>query len=56
MTPDTATASNHIEDGDVMVSVDGDGPAARVVIADISRDEAWVSFPLEAAAALGDWR
>lgn len=56
MTPDTAAASDHLEDGDVMVSVDGDGPTARVVIADISRDEAWISFPLGEAAALGDWQ
>ena len=56
MVPNTAAASDPVEDGDVMVSVDGDGPAARVVIADISRDGAWISFPLAEAAAIGDWR
>ena len=56
MVPNTAAASNPAGDGEVMVSVDGSGAAARVVIADISRDGAWVSFPLAEAAAITEWR
>lgn len=56
MVPNTAAASDPAGDGEVMVSVDGSGAAARVVIADISRDGAWVSFPLAEAAAITEWR
>jgi hypothetical protein len=56
MVPNTAAASNPAEEGEVMVSVDGDGAAARVVIADISRDGAWVSFPLAEAVSITEWR
>jgi hypothetical protein len=58
MVPNTAAASDPAAEGDVMVSVDGDGAAARVVIADISRDGAWISFPLAEAAPIGngDWQ
>jgi hypothetical protein len=41
---------------DVMASVD-DGPgAAEFVIADISRDDAWLSVRLTDAFGLDDWR
>jgi hypothetical protein len=56
MVPNTATTSDSVEKGDVMTSVDGDGPGTQVIIADISRDEAWLSVPLTEASALGDWR
>jgi hypothetical protein len=55
MTPDIATALPPATD-DVMASVDGDGVAARFVIADISRDDAWLSIPLTEAATLPDWQ
>lgn len=56
MTPDTAAALPESAADDVMASVDGDGAAARFVIADISRDDAWLSIPLTGAAALSDWQ
>ena len=55
MVPDTAAASNSVE-GEVMISVDGDGEAAKVVIADISREGAWLSLPLAEAASIPEWR
>lgn len=56
MTPDTTTASPSVAADDVMASVDGDGLAERFVIADISRDDAWVSIPLREAASLPNWQ
>jgi hypothetical protein len=41
---------------DVMASLDGDGPESRLVIADITRDEAWVSVTEADATALSAWR
>ena len=41
---------------DVMASLDGDGPDSRLVIADISRDEAWVSMTEDDATPLSAWR
>ncbi|MFB6137588.1 MAG: hypothetical protein ABEJ42_04515 [Halobacteriaceae archaeon] len=41
---------------DVMASVDDDGRESRFVIADISRDEAWVSVSADAATSLASWR
>ncbi|SEA17471.1 hypothetical protein SAMN04488065_2078 [Haloplanus vescus] len=41
---------------DVMASVD-DGPgASEFVIADVSRDDAWLSIQLRDASRLDDWR
>lgn len=39
-----------------MGSVDDDGTVERFVIADISRDDAWLSLPLAEAATLADWQ
>jgi hypothetical protein len=55
MVPDTAAASDSVE-GEVMTAVDGNGGAADVVIADISREEAWLSLPLAEAASIPEWR
>jgi hypothetical protein len=41
---------------DVMASLDDDGPESRLVIADITRDEAWVSVTEAAATPLSAWR
>ncbi|WP_232686748.1 DUF7556 family protein [Halobacterium zhouii] len=41
---------------DVMASLDGDGSDSRLVIADISRDEAWVSMTANDATPLPAWR
>jgi hypothetical protein len=56
MTPDTAAVPAASTADDVMASVDDDGTVERFVIADISRDDAWVSLPLAEAATLADWR
>lgn len=54
MAPDTTAAADADADCEVMASVDGD--PRRFVIADLCRDEAWLSVPLEDAAALEAWR
>lgn len=57
MTPDTAAVSTAGSAEDVMASVDDDdGGVERFVIADISRDDAWLSLPLAEAATLADWQ
>ncbi|MFB6094622.1 MAG: hypothetical protein ABEJ77_06740 [Halanaeroarchaeum sp.] len=52
-TPPTGDASGAPE---VMASVDDAGRESRFVIADISRDEAWVSAPTDATTELLAWR
>jgi hypothetical protein len=52
MGADTTAAPAVAEDGEIMASVDGDGPGERLVIADISRDGAWLSVALGDAATL----
>jgi hypothetical protein len=56
MTPDTAAVATAGPPEDVMASVDDDGDVERFVIADISRDDAWLSLPLAEAATLADWQ
>lgn len=41
---------------EVMAAIDSDGHGPRLVIADISADESWLSMPATAAASLADWR
>ncbi|MDH5018811.1 DUF7556 family protein [Halobacterium rubrum] len=41
---------------DVMASLDDDGPESRLVIADISTDDAWVSVTEADATPLSAWR
>jgi hypothetical protein len=41
---------------DVMASVDDDGTGEEFIIADVSRDDSWISIPLKEAAALPNWR
>jgi hypothetical protein len=54
MAPNVTTAGG--EGSDVMASVD-EGPGhPEFVIADISRDDAWVSVQLTDATGLDDWR
>lgn len=54
MVPD-ATA-NAVAGTDVMASIDDEGAEERLVIADVSRDDAWLAVPSADAAALGEWR
>lgn len=56
MTPDTAGLATASTAEDVMASVDDDGTLERFVIADISRDDAWVSLPLCEATPLAEWQ
>lgn len=57
MTTDAACPPTSRDSGtDVMASLDGDGPESRLVIADISRDEAWVSMTANDATPLSAWR
>lgn len=41
---------------EVMAAVEEDGCESRYVIADISRDEAWVSASMDATRGLEAWR
>jgi hypothetical protein len=52
MVPDTAQASETHADCEVMAAIDSD----QLVIADICRDEAWLTMPVSATATLPDWR
>ncbi|MFB6070552.1 MAG: hypothetical protein ABEJ76_05955 [Halanaeroarchaeum sp.] len=52
-TPPTGPTSAAPE---VMASVDEQAGESRFVIADISRDGAWVSAPAAAATTLAAWR
>ncbi|WP_327050713.1 DUF7556 family protein [Halomicrococcus gelatinilyticus] len=57
MTPDTTAVSAPVaEDAEVMSSVDDDGRVERLVIADITRDNEWLSMPVADAASLPEWR
>ncbi|WP_423743654.1 hypothetical protein V5735_11525 (plasmid) [Haladaptatus sp. SPP-AMP-3] len=57
MTPDTAAVSVSLaNDSEVMASVDDDGEAERLVIADVSRDDAWICMRVSDTAALPNWR
>lgn len=42
--------------GTVMASIDGDSTETRLIIADVSRDDAWISMPETTAPSLALWR
>ena len=50
-----ALAAEGRSDGEVMAAVDGDDEEV-FVIADITRDEAYLSMPLREASTLSAWR
>ncbi|MFC4359841.1 hypothetical protein ACFO0N_17995 [Halobium salinum] len=54
MAPD-ATAVDGV-DAEVMASVDAAPGRSELVIADVSRDDAWVSARADAVPRLSDWR
>jgi hypothetical protein len=54
MATDVTTAGGQCSD--VMASVDDAKGAPEFVIADVSRDDAWVSIDLPDAPTLDDWR
>lgn len=42
--------------GMVMASIDSERDGERLIIADVSRDDAWISMPKGAAPTLSTWR
>jgi hypothetical protein len=54
MTPDVRTGD--VRGTDVMASVDDAAGTPEFVIADVSRDGAWLSVALGDAPELDDWR
>lgn len=57
MTPDTTVVSEPVADHpEVMASVDEDGSVRRFVIADITRDDAWLRIQESEATSLQAWR
>ncbi|MFC3477755.1 DUF7556 family protein [Halobacterium litoreum] len=56
MTTDAAQPTSDAHGTDVMASLDEEGRESRLVIADISQDEAWVSMTADAATPLSAWR
>lgn len=56
MTPDTTVASESVADStEVMASVDNDGTSRRLVIADVTRDDAWISMPASESVRIPAW-
>lgn len=43
-------------DAEVMAAIDDAGAETRLVIADVSRDEAWLAVETADARSLPDWR
>ena len=43
-------------DQEVMAAIDRSGAAARLVIADVSRDGSWLTIPRSEAPLLREWR
>lgn len=41
---------------EVMAAIDSDRGGPRLVIADITDEESWLSIPAAAAATLAEWR
>ncbi len=39
-----------------MAAIDRSGGAARLVIADVTRDDTWLSIPASEAPTLAEWR
>lgn len=57
MSSDTAAASQwDLIDPEIMASIDTTESTTRLVIADISTDDAWLSTRIADAVPLSDWR
>mgnify|MGYP000442274374 CR=1 FL=1 len=54
MAPDVTAVGG--QGSDVMASVDDETGAPEFIIADVSRDDAWMSIQLRDAPGLDDWR
>ena len=55
MEPDTVVPAEVATNPDVMASVE-EGPVDRLILADISREDAYITARLEDAASLPAWR
>ena len=55
MASDSVATTEDSIDADVMAAIE-DGGVERLVIADVSRDEAYLTLPLADAACLTAWR
>lgn len=56
MASDTTVPSESVADSaEVMASVDSEGPARRLVIADVSTDDAWISMPVSESVRIPAW-
>jgi hypothetical protein len=55
MESDTVVSSELAEDAEVMAAIE-DGPVDEFILADVSRDGAFVTMPLNDAASLPAWR
>jgi hypothetical protein len=55
MAPDMVAEAEVEANAEVMASVE-DGPTETFIIADVSRDDAYLTMPLEDAATLPEWR
>jgi hypothetical protein len=53
---DTRGDEPAVEDASVVAAIDRDGSDARLVIADVSRDDSWLSVPRSEAPLLDAWR
>lgn len=57
MTPDTTVVSEPVTDhAEVMASVDTNGRTRRLIIADVSCDDAWIAAPIGDAVTISEWR
>lgn len=56
MASEPAASPDSAPDHEVMASIDGERTDTRLVIADITADDAWLSIPTPAAVRLDDWR
>lgn len=55
MESDTVVPAEVAADTEVMAAIE-DGPVEEFILADISTDEAYITIPLDEAAALPAWR
>ncbi len=51
----TLSSAHLTADDAVMAALDDTGAALRFIIADITRDEAWLSMPASEAPVIEDW-
>lgn len=56
MVPDTTTQADSVAQCEVMASLDDDGRTERLIIADTTVDEAWLSVPVSGSVALQNWQ